>query len=113
MHEMALTESIVQAIEANAAIHGYARILAVRIVVGPLAGVECEALRFCFEAVSHGTIAEGARLDIQETTATAYCLHCENTVTIRQYFDACPGCGSHRLQVQSGDELQIKELEVV
>lgn len=112
MHEMALTESIVQAIEAGAAEHGYARVSVVRIEVGPLAGVESEALRFCFDAVSRGTLAEGARFDILETEATAYCLQCEDIVTIQQRFDACPTCGSHQLQVQSGDELRIKDLEV-
>ncbi len=112
MHEMALSESIIQAIEAGAGQHGYGKVSLVRIEVGPLAGVECEALRFCFDAVSRGTIAEGATFDILETEATAWCLPCGKSVPVKQRFDPCPDCGSHQLQLQTGEELRIKELEV-
>lgn len=112
MHEMALSESIIQSIEAGASQHGYVKVSLVRIEVGPLAGVECEALRFCFDAAARGTIAEGAIFDILETGATAWCLLCGKSVTIKQRFDPCPDCGSHQLQLQSGEELRIKELEV-
>ena len=112
MHEMALSESIIQAIEAGAGEHGYAKVSLVRIEMGPLAGVEKEALRFCFDAVSRGTIAEGAQFDILETEARAWCLPCGKSVVIQHRLDSCRDCGSSQLQVQSGDELRIKEQEV-
>jgi len=112
MHEMAISESIIQAIEASAGEHGYRKVSLVRIEVGPLAAVETEALRFCFDAAARGTMAEGAAFEILETEASAWCLPCGKAVAIRQRFDPCPECGSHQLQVQSGDELRIKELEV-
>ncbi|WP_374384228.1 hydrogenase maturation nickel metallochaperone HypA [Dongia sp.] len=109
---MALSESIVQAIEAGAGQHGYEKVSLVRIEVGPLAGVEKEALRFCFDAVARGTIADGARFEILETEARAWCLPCGKSVVIQHRLDSCPECGSAQLQVQSGDEMRIKELEV-
>lgn len=112
MHEMALSESIIEAIEAAAGQHGYRKVSIVRIEVGPLAGVEKEALRFCFDAVARGTIADGARFEILDTEARAWCLACGKSVVISQRLDCCPECGSYQLQVQSGDELRIKDLEV-
>jgi hydrogenase nickel incorporation protein HypA/HybF len=112
MHEMALTESIVQAIEDGAAQHGYAAVKGVWLEIGALAGVEVEALRFCFDAVSRGTIAEGARVEIVDVPGTAWCLPCGKTIAIAQKFDACPDCGSHQLQITGGEEMRIKELEV-
>lgn len=112
MHEMALTESIVQAIEESAGRHGYSAVTGVWVEVGALSGVEAEALRFCFDAVARGTIAEGARFEIVATEGAAWCLRCSKTVTIAQRFDACPDCGSHQLQITGGEELRIKELEV-
>jgi hydrogenase nickel incorporation protein HypA/HybF len=112
MHEMALTESIVQAIEEGAGRHGYSHVTGVWIEVGALAGVEVEALRFCFDAVSRGTIAAEARFEIVVTEGRAWCLPCGKAVPIAQKFDACPVCGGHQLQITAGEALRIKELEV-
>lgn len=112
MHEMALTESIVQAIEEGAGQHGYSQVTGIWVEVGALAGVEIEALRFCFDAVSRGTIVADARLEIVVIGGEAWCLPCGKAVPIAQKFDACPDCGSHQLQITAGEELRIKELEV-
>jgi hydrogenase nickel incorporation protein HypA/HybF len=112
MHEMALTESIVQAIEEGAGQHGYSTVTGVWVEVGALAGVEVEALRFCFDAVARGTLAEGARFEIVATTGEAWCVPCGKTVAIAQKFAPCPECGGHQLQITGGEELRITELEV-
>jgi hydrogenase nickel incorporation protein HypA/HybF len=112
MHEMAISESILGIIEEEARRQHYARVRRVRLEIGPFAGVETEALRFTFDVVSKGTLAEDAVLEIIETRARAWCLACERTVAIRERFDACPSCGSHQLQMTAGDEMRIKDLEV-
>ncbi len=112
MHEMAICESIRRSLDDEAERQRFTRVKRVCLEIGPFAGVEIEALRFGFEAVMRGSIAEAAVLDIIEPTATAWCLGCSTSVPIRRRFDACPTCGSHQLQVTTGDELRIKELEV-
>ena len=112
MHEMALCESIVQVLEQQAAVQNYAVVKAVRLEIGPLAGVELEALRFSFDVVTRGTLADRAKLEIIETKGEAWCMQCAKTVPVSQRFDACPDCDSYQLQVTSGEELRIKELEV-
>jgi hydrogenase nickel incorporation protein HypA/HybF len=112
MHEMSLCESVVQVLEEQAAAQQFARVKLVRLEVGPFSGVELEALRFCFDAVTRGTLAEGAALEIISTQAAAWCLPCGKNVTITERFDPCPECGGFQLQVSGGDELRIKELEV-
>ncbi len=112
MHEMSLCEGILQVLEENATRQDYRRVKAVRLEIGALAGVELEALRFGFDAVMRGSLADGARLEIIEVPATAWCMQCAQTVLVRQRFDACPQCNSHQLQVTGGEELRIKDLEV-
>jgi hydrogenase nickel incorporation protein HypA/HybF len=112
MHEMAICESIVQCLEEQAAQHNYARVKTVWLEIGPLAGVELEALHFSFDAVTRGTLAERAALKIIETKAQAWCMPCAKTVEVAQRFDPCPDCGSYQLQLTCGGELRIKELEV-
>ncbi|MBL8566856.1 MAG: hydrogenase maturation nickel metallochaperone HypA [Hyphomicrobiaceae bacterium] len=112
MHEMAICESIRRTLEEQAAVHAFQRIGRVSLEIGPLSGVEVEALRFGFDVVMRGSIAEGAVLDIVECSAAAWCMQCAETVPIARRFDACPRCGSHQLQVTAGEEMRIKELEV-
>ncbi|MBU2765294.1 hydrogenase maturation nickel metallochaperone HypA [Acidithiobacillus ferrivorans] len=112
MHEMALCEGVLQALEEQAKILHFARVHAVWLAIGALASVEPEALRFNFDVVTQGTLAEGSRLEIVTVLAQAWCLPCGEKVSIRQYFDACPQCGSHPLQVIAGEELRIQQLEV-
>lgn len=112
MHEMSLCESIVQTLEEQARVQDYQQVQVVRLEIGALAGVEVEAMRFGFEVVTRGTLAEGAELDIIEVDGQAWCLPCGKSVSVKQRFDACPDCGSYQLQITSGEELRIKELEV-
>jgi len=112
MHEMSICEGIVDVLEEQAVSQNFKKVEKVRLEIGPLSGVEIEALRFCFDAVTRGTIAENAALEILETRGEAWCLKCAKTVVVKQRFDACPDCGSYQLQVTGGDELRIKDLEV-
>lgn len=112
MHEMSICESVVQMLEEQAAVHSYTRVKAVWLEIGPLAGVEPEALTFCFDAVTRGTLAEKARLEIVHTPVAAWCMPCGKSVGIANRFDSCPDCGSHQLQITGGNELRIKSMEV-
>ncbi|HXH65088.1 MAG TPA: hydrogenase maturation nickel metallochaperone HypA [Mariprofundaceae bacterium] len=112
MHEISLCEDVVQLIEAQAGVQGFRRVRTVRLEIGSLAGVEIEAMRFGFDAVARGSIADGASLEIIEVPGTAWCPHCRKQVGVELRFDACPDCGHQPLQLTAGDEMRILELEV-
>jgi hydrogenase nickel incorporation protein HypA/HybF len=112
MHEMSLCEGVLQVLEDTARTQGFHRVKTVWIEIGGLAGVEVEAMRFGFEVVMQGSLAEGAKLEVIELPGEAWCLRCSKTVPVKQRFDACPDCGSYQLQVTGGEELRIRELEV-
>jgi hydrogenase nickel incorporation protein HypA/HybF len=112
MHEMAISESILDILQTEARRQHYARVKRVRLEIGPLSGIETEALRFTFDVVTKGTLAADAVLEIIATQAQAWCLPCGKNVPIAARYDACPDCGGHQLQVTTGDEMRIKDLEV-
>ncbi len=112
MHEMSLCEGIVQVLEQEAERQSFQRVNRVRLEIGALAGVEIAALRFGFDVVTRGTLAEGAELEIIEQPATAWCLMCMRPVEIQQRYDPCPECGAYQLQVTEGEDMKIKDLEV-
>lgn len=112
MHEMSLAEGVLQVIEDSARVNGFTRVKTVWLEIGALAGVEVEAMRFCFDAVVKGSLAEGCALEIIETEGKGCCLACGETVVIHQRYDACPACGAYQVQATGGMELKVRELEV-
>lgn len=112
MHEMAMSQSLVETVEEEGRRHGFTKVRTVRIELGALGHVEPEALRFCFDAVARGTIAEGAHLDIVSVAGAGYCPDCGQTVALAERFGACPSCGAHHVRMTAGDDLRIKELEI-
>lgn len=113
MHEMALAQSVVDIALRQAAENGAARIRMIRLEIGALSHVEPRALEFGFDVVAKGTAAEGADLRIDRPEGTATCLMCIKTFSLPNRYDPCPHCGSHQIVVVGGEEMRVKELEVV
>jgi hydrogenase nickel incorporation protein HypA/HybF len=67
MHEMSLLRGLMKQIDETARRHGASRVRVVRLKLGPLAHIEPDHLREHFEEAAAGTIADGARLDIETT----------------------------------------------
>ncbi|MBI5006189.1 MAG: hydrogenase maturation nickel metallochaperone HypA [Nitrosomonadales bacterium] len=112
MHEMSLAEGVLQIIEDSAKAQNFRRVKTVWLEIGQLAGVEVEAMRFCFDAVMRDSVAQGAKLEIVATPGQAWCMDCAATVQVQALYDICPQCGGARLQVTGGNEMRVKELEV-
>lgn len=109
MHELALMERLVDVVEAQA-FDG--KITVVRLDVGRLTCVATEALTFCFDVVAQGTALAGARLEIRRIDGQAECRACGLEGPIGSAFEACP-CGSFDLRITSGEELELREIEVI
>ena len=112
MHEMALTESLIEIAVEEAVKRSAKRIVRVWLEVGMLSHAEPEALRFCFDAVAAGTLAEGARLEMDRPPGAGLCIDCGKCVALEERFGACPECGRYGVRMTSGDELKLLELEI-
>ena len=112
MHEMSLAEGVLQLIEDAARTQSFTQVSTVRLEIGQLSGVEPEAMRFCFDAVMRGSVAEGARLEIIELPGVGWCMACAQSVPMKEVFGECPQCGGFQMQVTGGTEMRVKDLEV-
>lgn len=112
MHEMALAEGVLGIVEDYARQAGAERVRVIRLEIGKLSHVSPEALSFAFMAVSAGSLADGAKLEIDRAPGKAWCHDCTAEVEIEALGDLCPRCGGSLLQVTSGEELRVKEMEV-
>jgi hydrogenase nickel incorporation protein HypA/HybF len=108
VHELAVAESVVETICDRI---GDRRVALVRLEIGELAGVTVDALRNGFDVCAHGTIVDGAALEIDRIAARARCNSCGNTEPIASFACACT-CGSFDRELVSGDELRLKEVEL-
>lgn len=109
MHELSIAQGIIEVCEQHAKGR---RVNSVSVQIGSLSGVVPEALEFCYEAAVSGTLLEGSRLAIERIAATAFCPCCGAVSEIERFTDSCPCCGSFPLEIRSGEEMRVKELEV-
>lgn len=113
MHEMALAESVVQIVETQARAAGAEKVVVVRLEIGALSHVEPAAIEFCFGAVAAGGIAAGARLEIARSPGRGWCYDCSAEVAVDAFAAPCPACGGYRLQVTGGQEMRVRDMEVL
>ena len=112
MHEMSLAEGVLQLVEDTARRESPSRVKLVVLEIGRLSSVEPEAIKFCFEAVTHGSIAQGAALEIIAVPGAGWCMQCAETVPMSELYGACPKCDSHQVQPTGGTEMRVKEIEI-
>lgn len=108
MHELAITQSLVDAIVEQL---GSRRVTVVTLRIGKVSGVVPDAVRFCFDLVAEGTPVEGARLEIAEPGGRARCRDCTAEFGVDDLVLLCP-CGSADVELLCGHELTISSVEV-
>jgi len=112
MHEMSLCESVLEILEQSAREEAFSSVKKVWLEIGVLSCAAPEAMRFSFDIVMKGTLAEGAGLEIIQVPALARCDQCSQDVEVTSRGEPCPVCGSERLDIRGGDQIRVKELEV-
>jgi len=113
MHEVSLATALINLVHEQATAARARHVTRLVIEIGALSHVDPHALRFAVDAAALGSVAEGAALEIEEPQGVAYCLDCEASVPIAARGEPCPRCGGAKLLVQGGDEMRLKEMEVV
>ena len=112
MHELSLCRRIISMIEETAREDSFTVVKSIHLSIGKLSCIEAEALRFGFESLSKNSIAQGASLELTHTPASARCMACNEIIEVEQYAQNCPLCSHQYLQLISGDEMRITQLEV-
>jgi hydrogenase nickel incorporation protein HypA/HybF len=113
MHELSIAMSVLEAMEEQSLQRGGARITAVYLKIGPLSGVEPEALRSAFELAREATEFADCRMEIEEIPVLIHCPKClmDRPVESIQLM-ACAVCGTSSADVASGRELEVSAMEI-
>ena len=111
MHELALSQSIVELVVECARREGVHAVSRVTLEIGMAAGVEPDALRFCFDIVAADTVARGAELAIETIALQARCRDCECEFAPVRLVSPCPRCGSYAPLLLRGREFRVKSFD--
>ena len=109
MHEVALCEAILDAVEKRAAGR---RVTALRVAVGALHRVPPEAFDQAFEVLSAGSVAQGADVDLVVLPLRVRCRGCDWASHADDLLGSCPACGGRDVMSEGGDELVLDMIRV-
>lgn len=112
MHEMSIAQSVIDIVRQHLPADDRAPVRSVRLKVGRMSGVVPASLEFCFGVLATGTRIAGAALVIEDVPVAARCGECGTTSEMPFPFVECPACGSDRMTMVSGTELQVVDIEL-
>lgn len=111
MHEMAITQSVLNIALEAAGKAGATKITAIRIKMGEYCDVVPVVLRDYFAVAAMGTAAEGAVIELTRLSVTMRCRACHWQGRVDKRHIACPDCGGTDLQLLTGREFYVESIE--
>jgi hydrogenase nickel incorporation protein HypA/HybF len=112
MHEQSIVEAIMALALENAGKENAKKIIRVYLVVGELSGVLQEAVEFYWRFLSKNTIAAGSELFFMQPPTLVRCRACGTEYTPENLKLVCPKCKERKVEILSGRELFIDNMEV-
>ena len=112
MHEVALMQETLDIALAHARRGGATRVHALTLRIGPLAGVEIDALRLAFEVATADTPADGAALCLEEVPIACWCAACDRSFEPADNVFRCPQCLALSGDIRQGREFDLVAVEV-
>ena len=112
MHELPVTESILEIALKHAQKAGATRITALHLVIGQMASIVDDSVQFYWDFVSKDTLAEGAQLTFRRIPTEFQCQDCQKRYAPDGAVLACPQCGSTRIKIVAGEEFFLEAIDV-
>ena len=112
MHELSIAQGILDIVYQNLPKDRTVTVRSVRLRIGAIGGVVTDSLEFCFSAITAGTPMEGVALEIERVPLVVHCNACGKDSEIEQTMFACPSCNGVDLRMVSGNEMQVKDIEI-
>jgi hydrogenase nickel incorporation protein HypA/HybF len=117
MHELQVTESILEIVLRHAKAARASRVISIRLSIGELSDLESDWVQKYFDYLSKDTIADKALLYIDKIPVQLRCEACARVFAVdgREALQAalCPDCGCERFAVVAGREYKIEDMKVL
>ena len=112
MHELAVTQSILEICLRHAEEASASKITDINLVVGQFSSIVDDSVQFYWDTISDGTIAKGAQLHFRRVPVRLACQSCRNEYAPAGEILACPQCGSVEVKVIAGEEFQLEAIDI-
>jgi hydrogenase nickel insertion protein HypA len=112
MHELSVTENIINICSEEALKNKAIKVKEIKILVGELTGLIPESIQYYFDIASRGTKVEGAKLNIIKVPFKIFCNGCKNTSIVNRGVFTCPVCKGSDIKILGGNEFLIESMEV-
>lgn len=112
MHELTVTENILEIAARHARQAQAARVTDIHIVIGQLSSIVDDSVQFYWDIISEDTLCAGAKLHFERRPARLSCSECGNSYTLQGELMVCPSCDSASVVIISGDEFLLESIEI-
>ncbi len=112
MHELSICQSMIRIVDSTMEQHPGAKLQKIFLEIGKGATIEPILLKDAFAIVTSGGPYEGAELVIDEIPIVGKCRDCGESFRYEEIAFGCPNCDSRSVSIESGLELNIKQLEI-
>jgi hydrogenase nickel incorporation protein HypA/HybF len=112
MHELAVTQNILDISIRYAQKANAKQITIIRLVIGKFSSIVDDSVQFYWDTIAKGTIAEGAILHFERIPAEMTCLECSFVFEPTDDTFACPHCQSPKVKITKGDEFRVESIDI-
>lgn len=112
MHELSVTESILNIAVRHARENGALKVTALHLVIGRFASIVDDSVQFYWDIISQDTLCAGSQLHFERIPGKLKCMVCGHEFILDDDLCPCPACGSPQARVISGDQFYLDSIEI-
>ena len=112
MHELTITESILEIALRHAREQNAGRITDLYLVIGEWASMVDDSVQFYWDIISERTIAKGATLHFRRVLVELICQDCGQVYQPTSEKMACPKCAGTNVKLKAGEEFYLEAIDV-
>ncbi len=112
VHEFGITQSILEAALDHAMAAGANRVTQLNLVLSASSHITEDSVQMYFDALSKGSMAEGAQLVFEREPADFRCLSCGHEFEADGTSAVCPRCGELAQPLPPESELYLESIDV-
>lgn len=112
MHELSVTQSLLDISLQHAEKANAKQITDLYIVMGELSSMVDDSVQFYWDIIAKGTIAEHAQLHFRRVPAELQCNTCGEKYHPTEKELICPKCGGVGAKIIAGEEFALESIDV-
>ena len=114
MHELGVVFHIINEVEKVASENNVTKVNKITLEVGEVSTIVIDYFKECFDwAKAKSEYLKECELNLIVLQALSYCEDCQNSYSTTKYGKICPNCQSKHTYLITGDQVSIKDIEVI